>query len=249
MDYQLDEIDKRIIYRLSQDARNITASEVAEEMNVSSGTIRNRIRKIEKMGIVKGYHADINYDLVGKKLTYLFECSSPVREGEDLAEKALQIPGVVNVREIMTGQSGLHVKAVGRDVEDITQIAKRLSDLGVELENEELIRKEYHRPYKPFGPKKEDIQPVVGLRRISGNAETAGLTVSKNAVVAGKTLEEINQEDLIDKESLVVTIERENKIITPRGRTKIEAGDVVTIFSSEAISNRTLQAFSEKEAE
>lgn len=119
MSSKLDKVDKRILYRLTQDARNITASEIAEEMNVSPGTIRNRIRELERNGIIKGYHANIEYELVEGRLVNLFKCSSSVRTREKLARKALQIPGVINVREVMAGEMDLHIKTVGEDTEDI----------------------------------------------------------------------------------------------------------------------------------
>jgi len=39
MGYRLDQIDKRIIYRLVEDARRISAPDIADELDVSSGAI------------------------------------------------------------------------------------------------------------------------------------------------------------------------------------------------------------------
>lgn len=50
MDYRVDKIDKRILYYLAQDARNTTAREIAEEVDVSPGTVGNRIEKLENSG-------------------------------------------------------------------------------------------------------------------------------------------------------------------------------------------------------
>ncbi|WP_239640386.1 AsnC family transcriptional regulator [Halogeometricum pallidum] len=44
---RLDEVDKRILYYLARDARNVSAPMVAEEASVSAGTIRNRINQLE----------------------------------------------------------------------------------------------------------------------------------------------------------------------------------------------------------
>src|SRR6056297_3373990 len=103
MEYRLDEIDKRILYYLAEDARNTSAPLVAEEVDVSPGTIRNRIRKLEENNVIEGYHADVNYARADNLLTNLFVCNAPVSDRERLAREALSIPGVVNVREVMTG--------------------------------------------------------------------------------------------------------------------------------------------------
>lgn len=60
MEYPLDEIDKRILYYLAEDARNTCAPLVADEVDVSPGTVRNRIRKLEQHGVIEEYHADVN---------------------------------------------------------------------------------------------------------------------------------------------------------------------------------------------
>ena len=51
---RLDEIDRRVLYHLAADARDTSAPAIAEEVNVSAGTIRNRIRQLEADGTIKG---------------------------------------------------------------------------------------------------------------------------------------------------------------------------------------------------
>lgn len=240
---KLDKIDKRILYHLGQDSRDITASEIAEEMNVSPGTIRNRIKELEISGIIKGYHANIDYELVEKRLVNLFKCSSSLYDREELARKALQVSGVVNVREIMTGEMDLHINAVGRDTEDITRIARELTDLGIEIEDGDLIQEESFGPYQPFGPEDEKKESFLSFRRISGSVETADITVDKDAPVANKTLKEINSQGLLDEDSLIAAIERGNKIITPRGNTTIKTGDIVTLLSPKGITDKKIRIF------
>ncbi|KXB05390.1 AsnC family transcriptional regulator [candidate division MSBL1 archaeon SCGC-AAA382A13] len=246
MTLRLDDIDKRILYRLSQDARNIKATEIAKETNVSPGTIRNRIERLEERGIVKGYHADIDYEKTSKRLLNLFKCSSRTRDRAKLAKKALQVSGVINVREVMTGEGDLHIKAVGKNTDDIAQISEKLTDLGMEIEDEDLIQREHFHPYHSFGPEDEQMEPLIDLRRITGNAETANLTIRETAPVTGKTVEEINKLGLLNKNILLVAIEREDKTITPKGDTIIKSGDIVTLFSPSEIDDKTLQAFTEE---
>ncbi len=249
MPRRFDSIDKRIIYRLTQDARGISAPEIAEEVNVSPGTIRNRIQKLENEGIIRGYHADIDYGKIGKKLVNLFKCTSPVQDRHTISKKALQIPGVVNVREMMSGEEDLHIKAIGEDMEDINRIASDLANLGVEVKDEHLIQREYFHPYHFFGPEGGEIEPIIDFRSISGGAEAADLTVAEGVPVAGKTVQEINDLDLLGEDVLLISIERGNETITPRGNSSIKPGDIVTIFSSSGLSKKTLESFTEEDVE
>lgn len=244
MGHRLDEIDRRAIYRLTEDARNTSAPEVADEMNVSAGTVRNRIKELEKQGIIKGYHAHIDYEQGEGLLTDLFVCSTSVTDREKLAKQVLQIPGVVNVRETMSGQKDLRVKAVGEGTEDLTRIAHAITELGLQIEDEELIKREYFQPYQPYGPEEvPTMDAMTDFMTLSGEAEVAELTVGEDAPVVDMTLEDIKQEGLLDEEILVITVERDGRVITPQGETTLQPGEIVSLLSPKGIGSNVLEAF------
>ena len=74
---------------------------------------------------------------------------------------------------------------------------------------------------------------IVDYMRIGEDAEVFEITVTEDAPVAGKTLIEANEADLIPDDVLIVAIEREGQDppITPRGSTTIETGDLLTVYS------------------
>lgn len=241
MNLKIDEVDKRIIYRLSQDSRETTTAEIAEEVNVSSGTIRNRIKQLEEKGIIKGYIADIDYEKIEERIVNMFKCSSSVRDRSTLSKKALRVPGVVNVRELMTGERDVHIKAIGKNTEDLTQIATALENLGLEIEESDLIQEEYHHPYHPFGPEEEEMEPLVNLRGIVGDAEVADLVVKEGAEVEGRTIQEIKDKGVLPEDVLVIAVERGGEIVMAKGDTVLTKGDIVTLFSPNEISDDTLE--------
>lgn len=244
MTNQLDEIDKRIIYHLTNDARNTSAPTIAEEVNVSAGTIRNRINQLEDEEIITGYHAGIDYERVERRLTDLFVCHAPVPDRETLAQQVLDIPGVINVKELMAGRGNLHVTAVGTDMDDLTRIARALSNLGIEIETEDLIQHEFSCPYQPFGPEeKREQQVMTNTVNLTGDAEVIELTVGEDTPIADRTLEQASENGLLDDEVLLIAIERDETIITPKGHTQIQPGDIVSIFSPETSSESILHAF------
>ena len=146
----IDELDERIIYELQRDARHTSASDIADECGVSPSTVRKRIQGLEEAGVLRGYHPDVDYERAGYQLRTLIVGTAPVPEREELARAALDVDGVVAVREVMTGSGNLHVEVVGADGDDLSRIGRDLDALGIEVEDEDLIRNEYESPYERF---------------------------------------------------------------------------------------------------
>jgi len=74
---------------------------------------------------------------------------------------------------------------------------------------------------------------IVDYMRIGEEAEVFEIIATEDAPLAGKTLDEVGQDDLLSDDVLIVAIERNGtgKPITPRGKTRIEAGDLLTVYS------------------
>lgn len=149
-DADLDSVDRAIIHALQADARHTSSSTIAEEVGVSASTVRNRIGRLEEAGIVRGYHADVDYERAGYQLYTLIVCTAPIPEREELARTALDIEGVVSVREVMTGAENVHIGVVGTDGDDLSRIGRELNDLGFEIVDEDLIRNDFFHPYHGF---------------------------------------------------------------------------------------------------
>jgi len=75
---------------------------------------------------------------------------------------------------------------------------------------------------------------IVDYMRIGEDAEVFEIVVTENAPIAGKTLIEAAEEEIIPNDVLVVAIEREGEDtpITPRGNTETHAGDLLTVYSA-----------------
>jgi len=250
MSYRVDEIDRRILYHLAADARRTSAPMIAEEVDVTPATIRNRVRQLEDSGIIQGYHADIDYERIGGKITTQFTCTAPLSELSALVSEAATIPGVVNVRELMAGQENVVVTAVGEDTDDISRITQMLSDLGLVVEREDIVRNEQFHPYQPFNPENgRSHTALTDFQSLAGGAEVLEFTVSADAEITGLSLEEANRAGLLPDEVLVVGIERGDDRLTPKGETRIEAGDVVSIFCRESAPETIKRAFAAGETQ
>lgn len=82
---------------------------------------------------------------------------------------------------------------------------------------------------------------------LASDAEVFEVTVVEDAPITDHTIHEAAEEDLLMPNELVVAIERGEDVIRPRGDTQIEAGDLVTVFSSEGATSEVLHTFTGKE--
>jgi DNA-binding Lrp family transcriptional regulator len=149
-EYPIDDLDRRIIHALQRDARHTSASEIAESLDVSARTVRNRISKLEEASVIRGYDVDVDYEAAGYQLHTLIVCTAPIHEREEIARRALEVDGVVAIREVMTGAENVHLEVVGSDGNDLSRIGRDLNDIGLEVVDEDLIRNEYTRPFHLF---------------------------------------------------------------------------------------------------
>ncbi|MFB6201515.1 MAG: winged helix-turn-helix transcriptional regulator [Halorhabdus sp.] len=240
---RLDDLDRQIIYELMRDGRS-TAASIAEEAAVSGATVRNRITRLEKSGVITGYQAHVDFEAAGGRLRNLYLCNVPVPEREALAHEARAIPGVVNVRTLMTGRRNLHVLAVGDDTRDLQRVSRSLSKLGIEIEDEDLLEDELFDPYRPFGP--DDSIQVPELNdyiSLAGDAKVLTVTISPGAPIADLSLEVANREGVLDEETLVIAIERDGEELMPHGETVVRPDDIVTLLSRHDTDARAFEPF------
>ncbi|KAB1197244.1 MULTISPECIES: Lrp/AsnC family transcriptional regulator [Haloferax] len=250
IDHRLDEIDRRILHALMDDARDTSASALAAAAGVSGATIRNRIHKLEDVGIIRGYNTQVDFELAGGKLTNLYLCDVPVTERQAAAYEARAIPGVINVRTLMTGRRNLHVLAVGESTSDLRRIARRLTDIGIHIEDEDLVEEEIFAPYGPFDPNDGDQTPEANdFISLTGNASVVEVTVQSDAPIANLALEEAARQGILDEDTLVIAIERDDRELTPHGDTIVSPDDIVTILSRAGEDGDALSAFREPRRE
>ncbi|WP_338739207.1 TrkA family potassium uptake protein [Haloplanus salilacus] len=90
---------------------------------------------------------------------------------------------------------------------------------------------------------------IVDFMRIGEQAEVFEITVANDAPIRGKTLREANEAGLIGGQTLIVAVERDGETdpITPRGDTRIEAGDLLTVYSGKGATADVTDIFGHTE--
>jgi Trk K+ transport system NAD-binding subunit len=167
-----------------------------------------------------------------------------VPEREALAQEARSIPGSVNVRALLTGRRNLHALAVGENTTDPRRLARALSKLGIETEDEDLVREEIFDAYAPFGP--DERAPTRGptdVISLAGDTEVVEMTVRSDAPIVGRSLAEAVDDGILESDALVIAIERDDQVLTPHGSSVVESDDVVTLLSRKGDAGTALSAF------
>lgn len=72
--YTLDSVDYAILSCLKENAR-MASSEIGKKINLSVSAVIERIRKLEKNGVIQGYTVSINQEKMGNGLVAIMEVS------------------------------------------------------------------------------------------------------------------------------------------------------------------------------
>jgi len=66
----IDDIDNKIIKILINNSR-ISNTKIARLLNISEASVRKRIKKVMKIGIIKKFTVELNYNLLGYKRVFI----------------------------------------------------------------------------------------------------------------------------------------------------------------------------------
>ena len=112
--YQIDNIDLKILNVLSKNAK-MPYTEVAKKVFVSGGTVHVRMRKLEKMGVVRVTKLDIDYDKLGYNISsYMGIYLEKSFLYKETVKSLKKIPEIVEIHAI-TGQYTIFIKIICKD--------------------------------------------------------------------------------------------------------------------------------------
>ncbi len=115
--------DAVIFESLRQNSRK-TVKEIARETGIPRTTVFERIRKMEKSGLIKAYTVRPDYDKLELPiLAYVFVAYDPSRHvtQKDLAAQIAKLPGVFEVC-IVAGEWDIIVKVRGKSLTAIGEL-------------------------------------------------------------------------------------------------------------------------------
>ncbi len=90
----MEETDRAIVAALSADGR-LSYTDLADRVGLSVSAVHQRVRRLEQRGVIKGYHARLDYDALGLSLTAFvairpLEASQP----DDAPDRLAKLPEI-----------------------------------------------------------------------------------------------------------------------------------------------------------
>jgi len=127
----LDEIDYKIIKVLEDDART-SLRKISELVKVSLGTVSNRVKKMEKNGVIKGYSVILDPDQIGWELNVVIGLRIQKGRLIEIQEKIAKDSRVHGVYDV-TGDFDSMVIARAKNRKDLDDLSKNVLSIdGVE---------------------------------------------------------------------------------------------------------------------
>jgi len=154
MVFKLDIIDEKILAELIQNGR-ISAKKLAKKVNVHSNTLLQRMKRLEKRGIIKKYSAQVDYAKIGYDLHAIM--SIKVRKGHP--GDAKQLKDLLDIKEIQslyatTGIWDLVCTVRVRDRQHLLDILQKIGNNKIVTKSStQIVLFSYKTPYE-FNPLK-----------------------------------------------------------------------------------------------
>ena len=124
----LDDLDQRLLLALSRDGRR-SAAALAKELKLSRQATTERIRDLERRGVIRGYRADIDPLALGlavrAHLRLTLDGSSSSEREKDVLRRLTGNPLVRSVYRV-SGEDCFVAEVVCRRIEDVTVILQDL---------------------------------------------------------------------------------------------------------------------------
>jgi Lrp/AsnC family leucine-responsive transcriptional regulator len=126
----LDRIAWRIIEELQQDAR-LSWAELGRRVGLTTPAVAERVYRLEKLGVIRGFHADINLERLGMPILIFVRISIP---GSESLVRTFQLQ-VKNWYEVLechrvTGSDSFIVKARVVSMEHLERFLDRMGHYG-----------------------------------------------------------------------------------------------------------------------
>ncbi len=122
---EFDELDKRIIEMMCNSSQG-SYRQLAKQLGVHPTTLIQRVKHLEKMGVVKGYRAKIDYVAMGYDYTGLVHIYSDDIVGVE--NELLNIPEVVAVYDV-TGEADIVVLVTCLNRDEFSVVVKRINTI------------------------------------------------------------------------------------------------------------------------
>lgn len=128
METFLDNIDRRLLAALQQDARQSYRA-LGRRIGLSQPAVADRIRRLEESGVLTGYHAAVDRGRAGLPITAFLRVTCAGDRFHAVHRLASDLPGVLECHHI-TGEACFMVKVADTDLAGLERTIDRFREHG-----------------------------------------------------------------------------------------------------------------------
>jgi Lrp/AsnC family leucine-responsive transcriptional regulator len=118
-----DATDARLLAELQADAR-LSNAELGRRVSLSAPAVAERLRRLERDGVLTGYHAEVDPRALGYTLGAIMRIRPSARQLAKVAELARETDEVVECHRI-TGEDCFFMKLYVRDIGHLEEVLDR----------------------------------------------------------------------------------------------------------------------------
>lgn len=122
MTVDLDDIDLSICEALAWEGR-LSYRELGERVGLSSPATADRVRRLEQRGVIVGYRAEIDYEVLGFPILSIIRLNNSYRTEADIDAVLADIPEVVEANRV-TGAESHVIRARVRSTSHLEDLLK-----------------------------------------------------------------------------------------------------------------------------
>ena len=128
MEHKIDNIDKKIIEMLQKNAR-VPVKEIAKEVFLSSPAVSARIERLEKNGVITGYHAQLNQMYLGYHIKAFINLEVEPFQKKDFYPFIQDIPNVIECN-CVTGEYSMLIEVGFKTTPELDHFINVLQKFG-----------------------------------------------------------------------------------------------------------------------
>ncbi|MEM9534133.1 MAG: Lrp/AsnC family transcriptional regulator [Cyanobacteria bacterium P01_A01_bin.3] len=124
----IDDIGWQLLRDLQRNAR-LPFAELGRRVGLSLPAVAERVRRMEELGIIEGYRAEVSAELIGLPLMVFIQLKASANFYTKLVQQVEHMPEILECHHI-TGVDSFIIKAAVRSKEHLAEIICSLSPFG-----------------------------------------------------------------------------------------------------------------------
>jgi Lrp/AsnC family leucine-responsive transcriptional regulator len=125
----LDDVNLRLLEELQADGR-IGMAELGRRIGMSAPAVAERVQRLERAGVIAGYHADIDPGKLGFPVAAIVRIRPAPGQLARIPEVARETPEVVECYRI-TGEDCFLIKLYLRAIDELEEVLDRFTPYGL----------------------------------------------------------------------------------------------------------------------